>query len=62
MMIVLASMTSVGRGQIPLTLIVVAILYLGQEVYDGIFTADNISHLSHIVGGVCGCAFGFTRK
>jgi rhomboid protease GluP len=62
MMIVLASMTSVGRGQIPLTLIVVAILYLGQEVYDGIFTVDNISHLSHIVGGVCGCAFGFTRK
>ena len=62
MMIVLASMTSVGRGQIPLTLIVVAILYLGQEVYAGIFTADNISHLSHIVGGVCGCAFGFTRK
>ena len=62
MMIVLSSVTSVGRGKIPMTLIVVAILYLGQEVYDGLFTSDNISHLSHIIGGVCGCAFGFTRK
>ncbi|WP_434310776.1 rhomboid family intramembrane serine protease [Hominifimenecus sp. rT4P-3] len=62
MMIILASMTSVGRRQIPLTLIIVAVLYLGQEVYDGLFVMDNISHLSHIVGGVCGCAFGFTRK
>lgn len=62
MMIVLSSVTSVGKGKIPMTLIVVAILYLGQEIIDGLFTTDNISHLSHILGGVCGCAFGFTRK
>jgi len=62
MMIILSSVTGVEQGRIPLTLIVVAILYLGQEIYDGLFTADNISHLSHILGGACGCAFGFMRR
>ncbi|MCD8010917.1 MAG: rhomboid family intramembrane serine protease [Lachnospiraceae bacterium] len=62
MMMILSSVVSVRRGEIPLTLILVAVIYLGQEVYDGLFTSDNISHLSHIIGGACGCVFGFTRR
>lgn len=59
LLIVLSSMVGFSQGRIPLTLILVLILYLGQEVYDGLFTADNISHLTHIIGGACGCVFGF---
>lgn len=58
MMIILSSVTSVKEGKIPLTLIVVVILYLGEQVAAGIFSADNISQLTHIVGGVCGGIFG----
>ena len=64
MMIVLSSVTSVKNGKIPLTLIVVVILYLGQQVIDGILTTDNISQMTHIVGGICGGVYGiaFSKK
>lgn len=58
MMIILASMVSYRKGRIPITFIAVALLYLGQEIHDAIFVADNISQLSHIVGGVMGLLFG----
>lgn len=58
MMIILSSVTSVKEGKIPLTLIVVVILYLGEQIAAGILSADNISQLTHIVGGVCGGIFG----
>ena len=61
MMIVLSSFTG-SRGGIPLTVIVVAILYLGREIVSGVAGADNISQLAHIVGGVCGLVFGFTAS
>lgn len=62
LLIVLSSMVGFSDGRIPLTLILVLILYLGQEVYNGVFTKDNISHITHILGGICGCAFGFLYK
>lgn len=58
MMIVLASATSFEEGQIPLTMILVLVIYLGGEVYDAIFATDNISQLAHIAGGICGAVFG----
>ena len=36
-----------------------ALLYLGQEVYSMLFVRDNVANLMHIVGGLCGTAFGF---
>lgn len=60
--ILLASITGSGEGQIPLTLIVVAIIYLGGEVLSGIFASDAISQLSHIVGGIIGCGFGYALR
>lgn len=60
--IVISSMTGFKNGNIPLTLILVVILYLGQEVYSAIFVADNVSQLTHILGGIVGCAFGFLSK
>ena len=60
MMIILASMASAKEGRIPLTLILAIVVYLGQEVVNGLFTKDNVSQLTHIIGGVCGGVFGMT--
>lgn len=62
MMIVLSSVTSVKEGKIPLTLILVVVLYLGEQIVAGLFTSDNISQLTHLIGGVCGGVFGMTLK
>ncbi|MBQ2667949.1 MAG: rhomboid family intramembrane serine protease [Clostridia bacterium] len=57
--ILLSSFTSFSAGDIPLTAIVVAILYIGQEIVNGVFLQDNISNMAHIVGGVIGTVFGY---
>ncbi len=62
MLILLASFTGIREGTIPLTVILVALLYIGNEVVAGILTSDSVSHLSHILGGVCGASFGFLWK
>lgn len=58
MLIFLASTAGAHGGEIPLTLVAVSVLYLTQEILGGLFSADDISHLSHIVGGVCGAVMG----
>lgn len=62
MLIFLASLSGMKKGCIPLTLILVTIFYLGQELYDAIFLNDGISHLTHIIGGVCGTVLGFLMR
>lgn len=59
MMILLSSFANSRSGEIPLTLIFVAVLYLGTEIINGIFAQDNISQMAHIIGGGCGCLFGW---
>lgn len=59
MMILLSSFASHKEGGIPLTLILVTVLYIGQEVVQGLMSRDNISQISHIIGGICGCTMGF---
>jgi GlpG protein len=48
------------RGEIPLTFILVAAIYIGQQVYEGIAIQDNISNMAHIVGGIVGAIVGYT--
>ena len=60
--ILLSSITSIKEGEIPLTFILVAVIYLGQQVYDGIFVADNIANSAHIIGGIVGAYFGFILR
>ncbi len=62
MMIVLSSFTEMGKEGIPITLILVVVFYLGGELMDGLTALDNVSQLTHIVGGICGLVFGFTIK
>ena len=57
--IVLSSFTSFKDGEIPLTFILVALLYIGQQIYDGLFLQDNISNMAHIIGGVVGSVIGY---
>lgn len=61
-MILLSSVTSVRQGEIPLTFILVAGLYLGQQVMAAFFVGGQISYLSHIIGGIVGAAFGFMQS
>ena len=59
MLIMLSSLAGMKAGSIPVTLILVALLYLGQEVYSILFVQDNVANFMHLVGGACGTAFGF---
>ena len=59
MMILLSSFGGVRNGVIPVTLILVAIFYLGGELWDAITKQDNVSQLTHIIGGLCGTFLGF---
>ncbi len=58
MMILLASMANVRGGEIPLTFIAVAVIYMGGEIIHA-FRDDQISQMAHLVGGIAGAAFGF---
>ena len=58
MLIVMLSMTGRSSGSIPLTMILVIVLYLGKELVNGLFTSDDVSQLTHILGGICGAVIG----
>jgi len=63
MMILLASFTNFSKGEIPLTFILVLVLYLGRELYNSFGSgSSNISEFAHIVGGFIGSLFGFFRS
>lgn len=57
--ILLASFTAFKDGEIPLSFVLVAVLFIGKEVYNGVFVQDNISNITHILGGIVGGIFGF---
>ena len=60
--ILLSSFTSITEGKIPLTFILVAVIYIGEEVYSGIFIEDNVANLTHIIGGLVGAGLGYVMN
>lgn len=58
MMILLASMANVRSGEIPLSFLAVAVIYMGGELVHS-FKNDQVSHMAHLVGGAVGGVFGF---
>lgn len=58
MLIILTSFTNVEEGEIPITMLLIATMYLGKEIYYGIVYSDNISQITHIIGGICGIIIG----
>ena len=57
--IILASFSGFKDGEIPLTFILVATIYIGQQIYDGITVNDNVSQMAHITGGLVGSITGY---
>ena len=58
MFIILASFANYRAGQVPLTFVLVVLLFLLREVFASVGD-DNISQFAHILGGVIGSFFGF---
>lgn len=57
--ILLASFTSFKSGEIPITFILVFVIFVGQQVFDGLMIQDNISNTAHIIGGIVGAVIGY---
>ena len=57
--ILLTSFTEFREGEIPLTVILVALIYLGQQIWDGLTVRDNVSNLTHVLGGLIGAGAGY---
>lgn len=61
MFILLVSFTNSKSGEIPVTFILIAILFIGKEVIQSLQN-DQISQFAHIMGGICGSVFGFLTR
>ena len=59
MLIILCSFANLQGEGIPITFILVVVIYLGREVLLTITVQDNISRLTHIAGGICGGGIGY---
>ena len=57
MLIILSSISNIKNGEIPITFVIVCIIYIGGEIANS-FKENNISELGHILGGICGGVFG----
>ena len=55
----LASFADFREGEIPITFILVAAIFIGQQVYEGNAVQNNISNIAHIVGGIVGAIIGY---
>lgn len=60
--ILLSSFTSIREGFIPLTFLLVAVIYIGGEIYEGLFVHNNVSNLTHILGGIVGAVLGYVTN
>ena len=59
--IVLVSLVNFKNNEIPITFILVAIIFIGKELIY-LFNDDNVSQFAHIIGGCIGAFFGFKLK
>lgn len=57
--ILLASFTGFKEGEIPLTFILVAVFFIGQQIFDSFTVKQNISYMAHIIGGIIGGIIGY---
>lgn len=57
--ILLSSFTGFRAGEIPVSFILVSMFFIGQQIVDGLTVQDNISNLTHIIGGVLGGIIGY---
>ena len=60
--IILASYTRAKSGAIPMTFLLVCVLFVGREIYLGIVARDQIAQFAHILGGAVGGYFAIRWK
>lgn len=58
MLIILTSMINIKHKEIPLSFILVVIIFIGKEVINAL-SPDQVAQFAHIIGGVIGGVFGF---
>jgi membrane associated rhomboid family serine protease len=58
MLILLSSFTNIRQGEIPITFLLIVVLYLVKEFVNAL-TPSTVSQLAHIAGGIVGGLFGF---
>lgn len=58
MLIVLSAFVNVAQNKIPLTLVLIILFYVIDEIKN-IKKDDNIAHYGHVTGAICGAVFGF---
>ena len=61
MFILLVSFTNTKSNEIPITFILIALLFIGKEILQSLQN-DQISQFAHIMGGICGSIFGFINR
>jgi membrane associated rhomboid family serine protease len=61
MLILLGSFSNIRSKEIPLTFIIIAVLFIGKEIAS-ILKVDQISQFSHLLGGFIGASYGFIKK
>ena len=60
MLITLSSFSNISEGKIPITLILILIFYVITELKDRVIEGNKTTyHTGHLLGAVCGIAFGF---
>ena len=57
--IILSSFANAKSGTIPLTFILISLIFLGGEVIRAMSRQDHIAQFAHIIGGLMGGAAGF---
>lgn len=60
--VLLSPFTNMKQGYIPITFILVVVIYLGGQVYEGLFVRNNISNITHIIGGIIGAVLGYRMQ
>jgi len=59
MIVLLSSFSNSKKGEIPLTFVLVCIIFLGGDIVAAFTIDDNVSRLGHLVGGILGAILGF---
>ena len=58
MLIVLASLSTIEKGEIPISFVFIIVIFMGREF---LFSSKvtNVATFAHVAGGLCGSLFGF---
>ena len=60
--ILLASFSGYQDGAVPFTFLLVAVIYIGGQIYNALFVSDNVANLTHILGGAVGSGLGYVME